>query len=215
MRLLFHIVTTLFMMLFASSTQAFFWDGETACGEQIAERPSPITWLDHSDVEAITAPKISDSNPCLDETIEEGEASVCFVDAGAPMSTFPALLTQMQSERASSHILNMAQNLVTQKEAKSAEISARHEQPRAQLPIYLTKSRQNECSTYSVECESAPDPLALITITSSTTTILVEVPKVAFEPPHLYSLIGPLNPHDGLRLQTRTLSPPTPPPNFA
>ncbi len=211
MRLLFQIVTTLCMMLFASSSYAFFWDGEATCGELITERPSTITWLDHSEVEAMATPEAK--TPCTDETIEEGPASVCFIDAGAPMSTFPALLTQMQSERASNHVLNMARNLVASTETKVNTSKVVH--PRAHIPVRLVQSRNLECSHYPVECESAPDPLALITFASSASVILTFAGPVVFEPPRLYTMVGPLSPHDGVRLQTRPFSPPTPPPDFA
>jgi len=200
--------TLCFAMVFGFATSAFalFWDGESVCSNKPTQ--SSFSWINQSEMISV----IEETAPC-EKSVDEGSASVCFQDAGAPMSTLPATIAEMQSERTSSHVTRMAEAMV--RRSPSAFLT-RPEEPRVQLPRYLTnQAPRSECSQFEVECESAPSPLALITVEMNPPVSTSESPRVEFEAPVHELRQGALGIRHGTPPLMRSLDVLTPPPDLA
>lgn len=197
-----------------SSTNAYalFWEGESLCGQEIKEAPvsSAISWITENDLDEVA----QEAEPCSSpkEILNEADFSVCFEDAGAPMSTLPAAIAEMQSERASKHFANVALAMVREKVAEKAPRSE-PEPPRAHLPKYALKAPIKECLSYEIECESAPHPMVTISLEMHAPINLVPETAVSFSPPVMVQRANPMRSNPGLRFVWSTSDVPTPPPN--
>lgn len=208
-------VLVLFIALGSADAHALFWEGESVCGQseswpKTAIGPA-ISWVSSNDIEAV----VEDVTPCADPTVpmNEGDYSVCFKDAGAPMSTLPEAIAEMQSERATAHIAQMAMGLADLVHAQDSPRSETPE-PRAELPRYaLIRPPLQECASYEVECESAPSPLILISLELQPPVQFESRPEVHFAAPLSLKREGPMSPHDGPAFIWTYQTPPTPPPN--
>ena len=211
---LFSSVLVLFIALGSGSAHAFFWEGDGLCGQSESWHKTntpAISWISSTDLEEV----VEDATPCSDPEapLNEADFSVCFKDAGAPMSTLPEAIAEMQSERATAHIAQMAMGLANRIHAENAPRSETPE-PRAELPRYaLVKPPTQECASYEIECESAPSPLILISLELQPPVQIESRPEVHFAAPLSVKREGPMSPHNGPAFIWTYQTPPTPPPN--